>query len=205
MLLKDSPLETYYEYMSSRQRVSLTTDTVWYKLTYNAKEVQRILNRCLFWTYNVLVRNSIIIADDAIVNKTVTVNCGLGSVAEAQNFPCNMGSLKWKPLTITGILTALASSATEPWFLQCRFPLLIMSVCGLCSFIHSSVHGATTQEPAGFPPRRPGFKPGAGHMWFMADKVALGRFPPSTSVSPVNLHSTTCSTITIFYNLGLVQ
>jgi hypothetical protein len=32
-----------------------------------------------------------------------------------------------------------------------------------------------------------------------------GRFSPSTSVSPANLHSTDCSTITIIYHLGLVQ
>jgi hypothetical protein len=32
-----------------------------------------------------------------------------------------------------------------------------------------------------------------------------GRFSPSISVSPANLHSTNCSTITIIYRLGLVQ
>jgi hypothetical protein len=32
-----------------------------------------------------------------------------------------------------------------------------------------------------------------------------GRFSPSTSVSPANLHSTNCSTITLTYHLGLVQ
>jgi hypothetical protein len=32
-----------------------------------------------------------------------------------------------------------------------------------------------------------------------------GRFSPSTSVSPANLHSTNCSTITLIYHLGLVQ
>jgi hypothetical protein len=31
------------------------------------------------------------------------------------------------------------------------------------------------------------------------------RFSPSTSVSPANIHSTNCSTITIIYHLGLVQ
>jgi hypothetical protein len=30
-------------------------------------------------------------------------------------------------------------------------------------------------------------------------------FFPSTSVSPANLHSTNCSTITLTYHLGLVQ
>jgi hypothetical protein len=32
-----------------------------------------------------------------------------------------------------------------------------------------------------------------------------GRSFPSTSVSPANLHSTNCPTITIIYHLGLVQ
>jgi hypothetical protein len=33
--------------------------------------------------------------------------------------------------------------------------------------------------------------------------MARGRFSPSTSVSPANLHSTNCSTITLIYHLGL--
>jgi hypothetical protein len=37
---------------------------------------------------------------------------------------------------------------------------------------------------------------------FVADKVALGQVSPSTSVSPANLHSINCSTITIIYHLG---
>jgi hypothetical protein len=43
---------------------------------------------------------------------------------------------------------------------------------------------------------------------FVVDKVALGAgffFPPSTSVSPANLHSINFSTITITYHPGLVQ
>jgi hypothetical protein len=40
-------------------------------------------------------------------------------------------------------------------------------------------------------------------MGFVVDKVALGRFSPSTSVSPANLHSTNYSTITLIYHLGL--
>jgi hypothetical protein len=32
-----------------------------------------------------------------------------------------------------------------------------------------------------------------------------GRFYPNTLVSPANLHSTNCFTITIIYHLGLVQ
>jgi hypothetical protein len=35
-------------------------------------------------------------------------------------------------------------------------------------------------------------------------KWQWGRFYPSTSVSPANLHSTNCSTITIIYHLGLL-
>jgi hypothetical protein len=36
-------------------------------------------------------------------------------------------------------------------------------------------------------------------------KWRQGRFSPSTSVSPANLHSTNCSTIILIYHLGLVQ
>jgi hypothetical protein len=36
-------------------------------------------------------------------------------------------------------------------------------------------------------------------------KWLWGRFSPSTSVSPANLHSTNCSTITTIYYLGLVR
>jgi hypothetical protein len=50
---------------------------------------------------------------------------------------------------------------------------------------------------AGFPPRRPEFQPGYSHVGFVVDKVALGRFSPSISVSLANLHSTNFSTITI--------
>jgi hypothetical protein len=42
-----------------------------------------------------------------------------------------------------------------------------------------------------FPPRRPRFKPGSGHVGFLWwTKVALGQvFSPRTSVAPANLHS----------------
>jgi hypothetical protein len=40
---------------------------------------------------------------------------------------------------------------------------------------------------------------------FVVGKVTLGRFSPSTSVSPANRHSANFSTITITYHLGLVQ
>jgi hypothetical protein len=36
-------------------------------------------------------------------------------------------------------------------------------------------------------------------------KWPWGRFSPSTSVSPANLNSTNCFTITVTYHLGLVQ
>jgi hypothetical protein len=36
-------------------------------------------------------------------------------------------------------------------------------------------------------------------------KWRWGRFSPSTSVSPANLHSTNCSTIALTYHMGLVQ
>jgi hypothetical protein len=36
-------------------------------------------------------------------------------------------------------------------------------------------------------------------------KWRWGRFSPSTSVSPANVYSTNCSTITLIYHLGLVQ
>jgi hypothetical protein len=54
---------------------------------------------------------------------------------------------------------------------------------------------------AGFPPRRPGFKPGSGHVGFVVDKVAPGQ----VFSEYFGLHSTNFSTITITYNPGLVQ
>jgi hypothetical protein len=58
---------------------------------------------------------------------------------------------------------------------------------------------------AGFPPRRPGFKPGSSQVGFVVAKWRWGRFSPSTSVSLSNLHSTNFSTITPTYHPGLVQ
>jgi hypothetical protein len=58
---------------------------------------------------------------------------------------------------------------------------------------------------AGFSPRRSGLKPMSSHVRFVVDKVALGRFLPSTSVSPANIHSTNFSTITLTYHPVLVQ
>jgi hypothetical protein len=48
----------------------------------------------------------------------------------------------------------------------------------------------------GFPPRRTKSDPRSGHVAFVVGKVALGRFSPSTSVSPANSHSTDCSILT---------
>jgi hypothetical protein len=38
---------------------------------------------------------------------------------------------------------------------------------------------------------------------FLVDKMALGQVFSEYLVSPANLHSTNCSTITIIYHLGL--
>jgi hypothetical protein len=55
---------------------------------------------------------------------------------------------------------------------------------------------------AGFPPRRPGFETRSGHVEFVVDKVAVGRFTPSTSVSAASSHSISCSML-ITYLPGL--
>jgi hypothetical protein len=57
---------------------------------------------------------------------------------------------------------------------------------------------------AGFPPRRAGFDLGSGQVGFVVDKVALGMFSPSTSVSLASLHYTNCFTITL-HHLVLVE
>jgi hypothetical protein len=74
-------------------------------------------------------------------------------------------------------------------------------------YIVIHLHSIVTWRPkvAGFPPLRPGFEPGSGHWDLWWTKWRWGRFSPSTSVSPANLHSTNCSTITLIYHLGLVQ
>jgi hypothetical protein len=41
----------------------------------------------------------------------------------------------------------------------------------------------------------------AASRW-LSTAAARGRFSPSASVSPANLHSTNCSTITLTYHLG---
>jgi hypothetical protein len=60
-------------------------------------------------------------------------------------------------------------------------------------------------ETTGFPPRRPGFKPGSSHVRFEVDKEALGQVLSEYFTFPADLHSTNFSTITITYHLGLVQ
>jgi hypothetical protein len=52
---------------------------------------------------------------------------------------------------------------------------------------------------------RPGSSPSLVMWDLWWTKWCQGRFSPSTSVSPANLHSTNCSTITLVYHLGLVQ
>jgi hypothetical protein len=44
-----------------------------------------------------------------------------------------------------------------------------------------------------------------GQVGIVVDKVALGRVFSEYLVSPANLHSTKCSTITLTYHLGLAQ
>jgi hypothetical protein len=51
----------------------------------------------------------------------------------------------------------------------------------------------------------PGSIPGLVKWDLWWTKWRWGRFSPSTSVSPANLHSTNCSTVTLTYHLGLVQ
>jgi hypothetical protein len=48
---------------------------------------------------------------------------------------------------------------------------------------------------SGFPQQRTGFDARSGHVEFVVDEVKLGRFSPSTSVSPANFHSTDYSTL----------
>jgi hypothetical protein len=57
---------------------------------------------------------------------------------------------------------------------------------------------------AGFPPPRPLFELRSGHVGFVVDKVAWGRFSSSASISPAN-HSNDCSTLIIIHHPGLVQ
>jgi hypothetical protein len=56
-----------------------------------------------------------------------------------------------------------------------------------------------------FRQRRPGFESMSGHVGFVVDKVAWGRFSPSTSASPANSRSTDCATPVTSHHPGLVQ
>jgi hypothetical protein len=50
--------------------------------------------------------------------------------------------------------------------------------------------GSLCLRNVGIPPRRPGLKPGSGHVGFCdGQKWRWGRFSPTTSVSPANMHS----------------
>jgi hypothetical protein len=55
-------------------------------------------------------------------------------------------------------------------------------------YINCVTHNSTIfklYKSAGFPPRRPGFEPGSGHVGFCdGQKWRWGRFSPITSVSP---------------------
>jgi hypothetical protein len=58
---------------------------------------------------------------------------------------------------------------------------------------------------AGFPPRRPGFEPGPGHVGFVVDKVALGQvFSEYFGFSCQFEFHQLLKTI-IIYHLGLVR
>jgi hypothetical protein len=94
-----------------------------------------------------------------------------------------------------------------PWhilpFYFCRqsnFAVWISGIISSCSNFFSSLssmyslHSVLLEAVpwlkrlvAGLSPRRPGFAPGSIHVGFVVDKVALGRFSPSTSVSPANI------------------
>jgi hypothetical protein len=57
-------------------------------------------------------------------------------------------------------------------------------------------HSSGGRLVAGFPPRRPGFKPGSGHVGFCdGQNWRWGRLSPRTSVSLANIHSICFSTI----------
>jgi hypothetical protein len=70
---------------------------------------------------------------------------------------------------------------------------VIMYAGDFCRFC--AVQGISLDN-AGFPPLRPGFKPGSGHVGFCdGQNWRWGRFSPRTSVSPANIHSICFSTI----------
>jgi hypothetical protein len=56
---------------------------------------------------------------------------------------------------------------------------------------HSQLHGYATAPwlATGFSPPQNGFDLRSGHVTFVVDKMVMGRFPASTSVSLANYHS----------------
>jgi hypothetical protein len=87
------------------------------------------------------------------------------------------------------------------WVLGLPMPVLIPfsaphSSCIIRGWYKRPLSGWRTKWDSGFPPRRPGFKPGSGHVGFCdGKKWRWGRFSPRTSVSPTNLHSICISRI----------
>jgi hypothetical protein len=70
-----------------------------------------------------------------------------------------------------------------------------------------SIGRALTQAVSRWLPTAVARVPSPGQvMWYLWwTKWRWGKFSPSTSDFPANLHSTNCSTITIIYHLGLVK
>jgi hypothetical protein len=85
---------------------------------------------------------------------------------------------------------------------NCRVYMLIFNALRICM---NKAAPYLNRLVAGFPPRRPGFKPGSSHVGFVVEKWRWGRFSPSISVSSANLYSTNFFTITLTYHPGLVQ
>jgi hypothetical protein len=67
-------------------------------------------------------------------------------------------------------------------------------------FFHCCIQASLASHRGGL-----GSSPGLVMWDLWWTKWRWGRFSPSISVSPANLHSTNCSTITLIYHLGLVQ
>jgi hypothetical protein len=86
------------------------------------------------------------------------------------------------------------------------YKTILWTVLSICASYPK--HRAITQLRqlvAGFPPQQPRFEPRSGHVGLVVDKVALGLFSLSTSVSSANSHSTNCSTLIILCHTVLVQ
>jgi hypothetical protein len=90
-----------------------------------------------------------------------------------------------------------------------RISLILSSLCGftvLCYLTFASAphiqDGSITWAQVW---SKPYTSPGRVMWDLWWTKWRWGRFSPSTSVSPANLHSTNCSTITLIYHPRLVQ